>query len=148
MMSTVMWWRWSMGMRTPHRRWRSVSRMTTPYPGVVVVIIPGIGWHIHVVVVPIRITGNRCHNRSCHNRCRCYHCRSRGHNHRRRWVWAKQSPNKPSCEATPESRVVMMAERHQSKAQCQCHNSQFLVHCFVLRLEVCCLSLFTLYNIP
>lgn len=133
-------------MRPPHWRWRSVSETwSTPSPCVVVVVIPRIGRAVHVVVVPIGIVGYRCHNWSCHNwSCHNGSCHngSRSHNwgchnwcwgNYYRWGWrTKQSSNKSSRESTPESRVVMMAERHNAEAQCKCHDCQFLVHCFIL----------------
>ncbi len=135
MESTVM-------MRTPHRRWRSMTKTRpAPNPVVSIVVIPRIGRAIHVVVIPIRITGNRCpnrnccHNRSCNHWCWRNHCGSGSHNYR----WAQKTTNEAASKATPES--AMMGERHQAKAHRQCHNSQFLVHCLVLRLEVCCLSI-------
>ena len=138
-------------MRTPHWRWRSVTETrSTPSPCVVVVVISAIGRAVHVVVVPIRIAGNRCYNRSCHNWSCHYWSRSHnwgwGNYHWWRW-WTKQSSNKSSRESTPESRV-MMAKRHDAEAQCKCHDCQFLVHCFILHWKFVYLSLFTLYNIP
>ena len=117
---------------SPHWRWRTIPMppWTSPHPCVVVVVIPGIGWAVHVVVIPIRIAGNRCHNGRCHNGsgrnhgCWGNYRRSRSHDHR----WAQKTTYESSSESTPESRV-MMAERHQAKAHRQCHNSQFLVHC-------------------
>ena len=140
-------------MRTPHWRWRSVAETwSAPHPCVVVVVIPRIGWTIHVIVIPIRKVGNSCHNWGCHNRS----CHNRSWSHNRcwgnyyRWGWrTEQSTNKSSRESTPEPRVVMMAERHDAEAQCKCHDCQFLVHCFILHWKfVVYLSLFTLYNIP
>ena len=124
-------------MRSPHWRWRSVTKpRTTPNPVVPIVVITRISWAVNVVVIPIGIRwdcGCCCHHGSWRNNWGRYHNRSRSHIG---WTRRKHAPNQPASESTPESRV-MMAERHDAEAQCKCHNSHFLVHVFILRLEVC-----------
>lgn len=112
-------------MRTPHWRWRSMTKTrSAPHPCVVVVVIPRIGWAIHVVVVPIRIVGNCCHNRCCsHN-----WGRSLDNNGSRSYRPTKDVCSPSDCLKPEHVVPAMMAERHQSKAQRKCSYRKFLVH--------------------
>ena len=141
-------------VRTPHRRWRSVSKpRTTPYPTVPIVVVTRIGWAIHIVVVPIRITGNRCHNRRCHNR-RCRHhwgrrnhgCR-RCHNHWRRSYRATKDIRGSTDCLNPQHVVpAMMTKRHKSNARCKCHDCQFLVHCLFLHWKLFTITIYIIQH--
>jgi len=113
-----------------------------PNPCVIVVVISIIIRAIHVVVVPIGIRWSCGYNWGCNNWCSCNNrsCSDnrRGcHNHRSGTYcpsnYIGQSTN---CLNAKGMIPAMMGESHKPNAHCQCHNSQFLVHCLFLRLEV------------
>ena len=137
-----------MGSPCGRRRSMSMPPRTSPYPGVVVPVVPRIRWAVHVVIVPIRICGHRrrhnwrCHNRCCHNWCCRNHRWCCCHNwcchnrccHNRWWrrddngTWRGEKPSKQSSsESAPERRtVVVMSKRSQPKTGDRHNHYQFL----------------------
>ena len=110
----------------------------SPYPGVIVPVVPRIRWAVHVVIVPIRICGHsRRHNWCCHNHRWCWRHNRRCHNrrcHNRWWrrddngTWRGEKPSKQSSsESAPERRtVVVMSKRSQPKTGDRHNHYQFL----------------------
>ena len=114
-----------MGSPCGRRRSMSMPPRASPYPGVVVPVVPRIRWAVHVVVVPIRICGHRRrHNWRCHNRC----CHNRWWRRDDNGTWRGEKPSKQSSsESAPERRtVVVMSKRSQPKTGDRHNHYQFL----------------------